>query len=184
MKKKTIFIVIGVILGLALIIFLLTKIPKREFDTFEFPNTMIVENNTNNRMADTITMVLLNKILEYDTMEIQIYPMPAIFETVEDMEYKAYLEPVPFNEHRYTIFLQEDINIGQLKELLSHEIVHLMQYESGRLQVLPDKSGYVWMGDTIMGVDDDYERRPHEVEARGSGFILQKKLNNILYKEN
>jgi len=182
MKKKTIFIIIGVIIGLALIIFLLTKIPKRQFNTFEFPDTMIVEDHTNTRMSDTITMVMLNKILGYDTIEIHIYPMPDVFDD-DDIEYIAFIAQVPFQQYKYTIFLQPRAGFGKMMGAISHELIHLKQYESGLLQLLPDNSGYIWEGDTVMAGDVDYFDRPYEIEAHNEGQKLQRELKKILYKK-
>ena len=119
MKKKRILIIIGVILGLILIIFLLTKIPKRQFNTFEFPDTMIVEDHTGNRMSDTITMVMLNKLLAYDTIEIHIYPMPSSFDNDDDIEYIAFISQVPYQQYEYTIFLQPRAGFGKMMGAIS-----------------------------------------------------------------
>lgn len=181
MKKKTIYIIIGVVLGLILVIYLLSRIPKREFNTFEFPSTLVVENHTDNEKADTISMVILNKLLGYDTMTVMIYPMPSIFEKDDKMEYFAFIQRVPFEEHRYDLFLQKDASIGKMKYVFPHEFVHLRQFELGYLRTIGEY-GYVWMGDTARYVDVKYEDRPYEKEAISYGRTLQKKLNAILYK--
>lgn len=181
MKKKTIYIILGVVLGLSLIIFLLSKIPKREFNTFEFPDTLIVENHTSNEHVDTIAMVILNKLLYYDTMEVLFYPLPAIFLESKEIEYVAYLMEDPFEDHIYYIFLLEDCGMNKLKMALCHEFVHLRQHELGYLEVLGE-TGYVWKGDTARYKDVKYEDRPYEMEAHAEGPILEYKLNQILYK--
>jgi len=183
MKKKTIYIIIGVVLGLVLLLYLLSRLPKREFNTFEFPETLVVDNYTTNEKADTIAMVILNKLMGYDTMNVQLYPMPAIFEKDDKMEYVAFIQQVPFQDHKYLIFLQDRASIGKVKMAFSHEMIHLKQYELGHLQTLIlDDRHYVWMGDTISGIDVKYEDRPHEIEAQIEGTKLQRKLNKILYK--
>jgi len=181
MKKKTIFIIIGVVLGLALVIFLLTKIPKRQFNTFEFPTSLVVENFTDNEMADTLTMVILNKLMDYDTMKINIYPLPSVFEKDDKTEYFAFIVRVPFEEHLYNIYLQKNATIGRMKYVFPHELVHLKQYESGDLRTI-DNYGYVWKGDTVQFKDVEYDDRPYEKEALSLGHFYQKKLNSILYK--
>jgi len=181
MKKKTIFIVIGIVLGLALIIFLLSRIPKREFNTFTFPTSMVVENFTDNEMVDTITMVILNKLLEYDTMRIGIYPMPPIFEKDDKTEYIAFVAPTPFDEHRYNLYLKKNARLGDMINVLPHEMVHLKQFEAGRLQVI-EGHAYIWEGDTTLYVDVEYNDRPYEREAFTLSPVLKRKLNSILYK--
>jgi len=184
MKRKTIFIIIGVVLGLALIIFLLSRIPKREFNTFEFPYTMVVENYTSNQRADTIAMVILNKLMEYDTMNVLLYPMPSIFEKDDKMEYIAFITKIPFEPQNYIIYLQSRASDGKIKTAFSHEMIHLRQYELGYLQLLlQDDTRYIWMGDTIKASDVKYEDRPHEIEAQREGQKLERELNKILYKK-
>ncbi len=184
MKKKTVFIVIGVVLGLALIIFLLSRIPKREFNTFEFPDTMIVENHTTNKYADTIAMVILNKLMGYDTMEIMIFPMPAIFEQDDKTEYIAMITQFPYQKQKYNIFIKQDAGVGRLKVVFSHEMIHLKQHELGIYETIPtDNTRYVWKGDTIKASDVKYEDRPHEIEAFREGPQLSRELNKILYKK-
>lgn len=183
MTRKRLFIIIGVVLGLALLIFLLTRIPERKFNTFEFPETLSVQNHTENDRADTIAMAILNKLLEYDTMNIEMYPMPVVLSKESKMEYIAMIKQVPFQKGNYVIFLKQDAGIGKLKTALSHEMVHLKQFEDGRLDMIPtDQTRYIWLGDTIRGVDVKYEDRPHEKEAFREGPKLERGLNKILYK--
>lgn len=183
MKKKTILIIVGVILLLGLIIFLLTKLPKREFNTFTFPSTMVAKDYTKSTMSDTITMVILNKILEYDTMKIEIFPIPSIFKKKDgDIEIIAFISPVPFEKHRYKIYLKKDVSIWQLITVLSHEMVHLKQYEDGRLQVIEGK-GYVWEGDTTLYHEVEYKDRPYEKEAFVKEVKIKRQLNKMLFKK-
>lgn len=72
-KKKTLFIVLGVILFVALITLLMIrdkKMSERPFNHFEFPTTLTIENNTGFEDIDTIALVLAHKVFEYDTMHI------------------------------------------------------------------------------------------------------------------
>ena len=181
MKKKTIFIIIGVILGLVLIIFLLTKIPKRQFNSFTFPNIMAVKNYTDNEMSDTITMVALNKMMSYDTMTINIFELKGIYDT-PDYEFSGVIMNVPFQDHTYNLFLKNSLSMSSLKNVITHELIHLEQYEKNYLQTIND-IGYVWMGDTVKYSDVPYDKRPHEIEAYKEGPKLLKELNNILYKK-
>jgi len=182
MKKKTIYIIIGVILALGLIIYLISRIPKKEIDSFEFPATIEVVNHTENEVVDTITMVILNKVMGYDEMKIDIYDMPEIFKNTEETELIAFITDVPFEDHRYKIYLKENVRIGDLLNVLPHEMAHLKQHEDGRLQVI-EGEGYVWEGDSSLYSDVTYDERPYEKEAYIQGPIIKRKLTNILYKE-
>lgn len=181
MKKKTIYIIIGVILALGLIIYLISRIPKKEMDSFTFPDTIEVSNHTETETVDTITMVILNKVMGYDQMKIDIYDMPGIFKGDGETELIAFIEDVPFEEHRYKIYLKENVRLGTLLSVLPHEMVHLKQHEEGRLQVIKGL-GYVWEGDSALYKEVPYDDRPYEKEAYVEGPIIKRQLTKILYK--
>jgi hypothetical protein len=183
MKKRTWFIIIGIIILVIGLMIYLNLREKRPFNTFEFPETLTVQNHTENERGDTVAMVILNKLLGYDTMNVNIYPMPAVLSKDSKTEYIAMIKQVPFQKGDYIIFLQQDASIGKIKMALSHEMVHLKQFEDGRLDMIPgDQTRYIWLGDTIRGVDVKYEDRTHEKEAFREGPKLERELNKILYK--
>ena len=174
--------ILGVIVLITILVIILIKVTKREFETFTFPDTMIVENYSDNKMADTITMVLLNKVLDFDTMTIYIHTIPPAFLNHEEYDFKALISKPQFVDNVYNLYLKDKLGMISLKHALTHEILHLEQYESGRLMVLPDNYGYVWEGDTIKYSDVDYKRREHEIEAIKGTRSLKYKLNEVLYK--
>lgn len=174
--------ILGVIVLIAILVLILVKVTKREFETFTFPDTMVVENYSNNRMADTITMVLLNKVLDYDTMTIYIHTIPPAFLDHEQYDFKALISKPHFVDRTYNLFLKDKLGVISVKHAITHEIIHLEQYESGRLQLLTDNEGYVWEGDTIKYSDVDYKKREHEIEAIKGTAGLKSKLNKVLYK--
>jgi hypothetical protein len=93
------------------------------------------------------------------------------------------IKQVPFQKGDYVIFLKQDAGIGKMKMALSHEMVHLKQFEDDRYGTIPgDNTRYVWLGDTIRAIDVKYEDRPHEKEAFREGSKLERELNRILYK--
>jgi len=83
MKKlyKYILILIIVISSIMTVVEISNK--QREFNKFYFPETLIVHNHTNNLKADTITMIILNKIMKYDDLTVEIYVLKNIFDTHE-----------------------------------------------------------------------------------------------------
>lgn len=182
-NKKTWIIIISALLAIVLIIFLLTRIPEKKFNTFTFPTTLIVNNYTQNRMADTITMATLNKVMLCDTMLINIFKMPSIFNNGLEYVIVAFIVKVPFKENMYTIFMVDKTHIESIKTALTHELVHLQQMESGRLKII-DNVGYIWLGgDTVKYSEVKYEDRPYEMEAYATSPKILRKLNKILYKK-
>lgn len=181
MKKRTIIIIIGVVVVIVGLMIYLNQRQKRPFKTFEFPETLVVENYTDADKVDTIAMVILNKIMGYDTMNIKIYQMPGHLEKDNKLEFIAFIQQVPFNDQMYVVFLQSRASIGRIKMAMSHEFVHLYQFETGKLKTI-DQYGYVWKGDTVKFSEVEYENRPYEIEAFREGPKIERELNQILYK--
>ena len=68
--------------------------------------------------------------------------------------------------------------LDKLKMTLSHEFIHIAQYESGRLII--DGKNYLWEGEP--GVFDGYDvKRPFEQEAFNSQVKIRHELNEFLY---
>jgi hypothetical protein len=90
-----------------------------------------------------------------------------------NFEYYAIVQKIDFKDGYYQIFLNKDLSDKKLAVTLCHELVHIKQYEDGRLKTT--KTGYVWEGKEYKYANVPYERRGHEIEA----MRLQRKI----YKE-
>lgn len=64
----------------------------------------------------------------------------------------------------YQIFLNTDMNRNRMIEVISHELIHIEQHHSGRLDVMSTELA-VFEGDTIRIKEVEYRQRPWEVEA-------------------
>ena len=79
----------------------------------------------------------------------------------------------------YDIYI-EDINKDEAITVLSHELIHLKQYNSGDLDVIGD--GIVlWKGQKINVMDIPYDQRPWEKEAFDNQGDVSVKIKKILY---
>lgn len=61
----------------------------------------------------------------------------------------------------YTIYIQRGLSSSKAKKTLSHEVKHIKQFESGRLQQL-NQFVFVFEGDTVNVRRTDYYQRPWE----------------------
>ena len=178
-NKKILFIIIAVVALLAMIVFISTckkKVPNR----FTFPSTMVVNNNTEYPYADTISMVILNKIYSLDTMKINIYYSPIDFST-NDIEVVGFIKKNIFEPHSYMFFLKKPPISIPISEFLSHELIHLKQMEDGELIELGDYN--IYKNDTIYLNKVKYENRPYEIYAFKHQGDVRKKLKKLLYSK-
>ena len=174
---KTKLIIGGVVL--LLLIVLGIRSCKKEYLPQTFPKTLMVKNYTNNQRADTITMIILNKVMRYDTMTVNIYKLTDMFDN-DDMILNAHTVANPFEKHNYMIFMKNDLSTEDAKSTLSHELIHIRQMEDCKLSIF-DK-GYVWNKDSFNYKNVTYDSRPYEIEAFNSSSSVKSKLDKLYEK--
>lgn len=94
-----------------------------------------------------------------------------------DVEYSALLQnPIP---NQYILFVKTDVS--GLQTIICHEMIHLKQYDSGKLKMSQDCKTVWWNGEKF-DATSEYINREWEVEA----FSLQNKLwrNFKKFKKN
>ena len=141
--------------------------------TYEKPiayGTMItVNSNVKSTKYDysDIVKVVLEKELGINNILLNIIDSPTMLDKLspEGIEYQAIL--VKIGLHAYSLYVKRSTFSPTI---LCHEMKHLDQYESNKLQLLPSK-GYKWLGKEYPA-DYPYDIRPWEKEA----FIAQTKL--------
>jgi len=187
MKNKTIFLISSIIILIAILIVLIIRdkrLAERPFNHFDFPPTLTVTNNTHFKDVDTIALVLADKVFNYDTLEMIIVYIPEHIESGEvdgeEIEFEGFVQQVSFLPHTYLILMNKDKSEGKIQKILSHEFVHIEQYETGRLQTL--EKSFIWEGDTINAKDIGYKNRPFEKEAFNKEGKIKKELKKYLYE--
>jgi hypothetical protein len=168
--------VIGIIIGI-----IITKQREKRINRFEFPSTMIVNNFTTHKYADTIAMVILNKIFDYDTINLNIYYSPKNMSNAE-YEIIGFIQQNPFQPHSYNVFVKKGTLPTSIKTFLSHELIHLHQMELGDL-VQIDYTKIVYKSDTIYFSQVPYDKRPYEIDAYSRQDGIHKRLNKLLYSK-
>jgi hypothetical protein len=184
MKRPWIIIVVMLlIITLGIIItIIINKQKEKRINHFKFPVTMVVKNYTDNNYADTIAMVILNKILKYDTMSLNIYHSPKHLRKIE-YEIIGFIQKNPYENHSYDVFIRSERLPVSIKTFLSHELVHLQQMERGDLIQLPGFEKIVYKNDTIYYSEVPYDERPYEIEAFSKENRIKKNLNSLLYSK-
>jgi len=183
MKKKNlliillvVFLIIGALISLVVI---QKKRDARPFNTYDFPSTLVVQNATTYDRADTICLYLAHQILGLDTMELMIVYIPEHINSGE-MEFYGMIQQIPFGKNQFLILLNKDrVSLTRLKEILSHEFVHMDQYISGDLKLYPGFA--IYKGEDVYFGETEYEDRPFEKEAFALQGKFVKKLNKFLY---
>jgi len=182
-KKSSIGIIAIVIAVLVLIVGIIVlqkKKDARPFNHIEVPLTIVVENATDYDKADTISMYIANRIFDIDTLNLMIVYIPEHLNEGE-MELYGIVQHIPFKKNQFIILLnRKNISLSKLKEILSHEFVHISQYISGDLVVYPNYA--VWKGEDIYFGEVAYKDRPFEKEAFKYQGGVMSKLNKMLYE--
>jgi hypothetical protein len=72
------------------------------------------------------------------------------------------------------------LNRSEAIEVMSHEIIHMQQYQSGEL--VYENGEVTWQGqDYTFALQDEYEKRPWERDAFSKQGSIEKVIYNILY---
>ncbi len=178
-NKKTFIIVVIIAIIVGVILFLSRNNPMNKFT---FPKELVVENHTTHNSVDTIAMVVLNKVMKFDTINIQIYYIrDGVFKN-GNMDIMAYIEKVPYNKHQYLLFLAKTLNIYSINDIIAHEMAHVEQMEKGYLIQSVHENYAVYNNDTIFYLKMPYEIRPFEIDAVNKQKLISNDLYKLLYK--
>lgn len=184
MNKKTnrilliIFAAILIIFG----IWYLSTIPEQYFDKVELSTKNGIKNQTEYNYLDTLVSVGIEQL--------NISPVFVVIKSLteqsknnflfeNDKELKAYIIG---NNSQYMLFVDKMYRVDAIT-VISHELIHLKQYNSGVLKI--DSTKVIWWSDTIKSDELTkwtYGQRPWEIDARKKSILLSDEIRKILYK--
>jgi hypothetical protein len=180
MKKSKIILIILLLIVLFLGLYFLKRKPEVPFKDIELPNTSnFINNRTENKYLDTVILLAADR-LGIDAAIISVFPMNEQvrinFERENNISLTAFIIG---SDYRYAIYTQ-DLDRMESITVLSHELIHLKQYQTKRLVIIGN--GVVeWEGQKIDVNLIPYNDRPWEREAFREETKISKDLKKILY---
>ena len=181
MKNKWIFIVLAIIAIIIATIIFVTVRKEKHIQHFDFPTTLKSHNYTEHKRADTMVMVILNKIMTYDTIEVDLYYMTTEINN-NDIDVQAFIQKNPFVPHTYYLFIKRGDLTVPIDQILSHEMVHVRQMETGVfIQITADD--FMYKGKVYQYSKLPYNQRPQEIDAFNNQTTILRELNNLLYSK-
>jgi hypothetical protein len=177
--KKIIIIVLSV-LFLGLILFYLNRYNQEQyFNTVELSDNNGISNFTKQTYMDTVVSVGMD-ILKIKDDYVTIREMPdAVKESFNRQNSLDLTASIIGTNDQYIIYIDKVDRVTAIKSL-SHELIHLQQYSSGRLIVIGN-GVVIWEGKEINVLDIPYNDRPWEIEAFQGQYGLEKKIIEKLY---
>jgi len=178
-KNKIIWIIIGLLL-IGFIIYLATR-KEKPFNELTFPITNVVTNKTT---QDYLTPIINTGLyeLKIDSVYIIIQPMSLAMKTngLGDKSYELMASLIG-NKTQYILYVNQMDRYEGI-EFIAHELVHLVQFHSGRLVKREGLNSALWDGQIYDITEVPYLERPWEKEAYSKDKDLAKKIRNVLLK--
>jgi hypothetical protein len=177
---KYFIILIGLIILLLIIFYKPTKFTLTE----EFiKNNKVSVNSTkkNREFIENVTYVGLF-VLDIDSVEVNIFDIPVIIKRNNFLDGYIIKGLITHNfKNNYTIYLDcNEINTNLLT-IISHELIHLKQYQTDRLKVIFGGGFIKFDGKYYFPKDIKYNNRPWEIEAFDNEYYLTTDIKSIIY---
>jgi hypothetical protein len=159
MKNNIVKIVVGVLL-LIILYFLIFKTNSEDkpFNQIQLTENNFIYNEKFPTYYDTILMVAMDKA-ELAGFNVMLRELTDGAKSQFDGELKAHIR---YDNDDFYIFIGK-MDRNEAIEVLSHEVIHMLQYRSGNLSYTNGK--VTWMGEVLDLNSKEYEERPWEVEA-------------------
>lgn len=172
--NKILLVILAILLIVGL--YLLNKNSNKPYNKVILSKENHITNVTNTVYLDTIINVGLSK-LNQSNVSIVILPLTQrqIDQFGDNGELKA---QIVGKDNQYIIFVA-DLTRSEAITVISHELIHLTQYRSGRLKLT--QTGVIWE-DKVIDVNLAYDKRPWELEAFSKQRNLSDKITKVLEK--
>ena len=171
-KIAVLFLIIGIISVITLALF--NNKEEEYFNQIELPTTNIVVNSLDNvHYYDTILAVGMDGV-GLNGVTVVLNDMSDAAKKQFDGELKAHIR---LHNGIYYLFVGA-LNRAEAIEVISHEIVHIQQYQSGEL--VYENGEVKWQGE-VYTLEEEYERRPWEREAFSKQSTVESIILSKLY---
>ena len=172
---KKILLVLAVLLLLGWLIWLLNSSKPVVYQPIVLSGNNEITNTTTWTYLDTVVSVGLDE-LDVKGTPVLIQPMNermrSRFESSEGMELEAYIAEWM---EGYTICVNKDLGRSRAIEIMAHELLHLAQYQKGRL-VVGNTTEVLWLGVPYDVLQMTYNERPWEQEAFAQQADLARRI--------
>jgi hypothetical protein len=141
-----------------------------------------IVNKTDQKYLDTALMVALNQATISGITVVIEELTPEVRDRFTQFGEVHLSAAVAGNGTQFMLFVDRFSHKGALIPI-SHEVIHIMQYHSGRLRTIPEY-GVVWENDTIsfdVLMNTGYRDRPWEMEAFNGENGLKERIEKVLY---
>ena len=173
---KTIIVLLGIIAISYLFYLLIQSNKEAYFNSIQFKNENYINNRTDMKFTDTILRVGLDKLgLKDVVVLVQPLTESAKQSLGPDTQLKAHVRQ---EQNGYIVWM-DNISRTEALTVLSHEILHIKQYESGRLVV--NGTNVIFDGKQYDINEIPYEQRNWEIEAFHDQTEMETYIRDILY---
>lgn len=175
-RNRIILVVVMIIIIVGLVLISHNK-KTTYFEKVTVPTDNEVYNRTNHSYMDTIILIGLDE-LNIKGVAVLITPLTIPVNGIEGIEINAFIRR--YSSTKYLIEIGE-FSRSMVMDILSHELLHLHQYHTQRLQI--NSTSIKWYDRVYIDDIPTYFKRPWEIEAEGLGRILEVKIKSRLYKD-
>lgn len=178
MKNNIVKIVVGVLL-LIILYFLIFKTNSEDkpFNQIQLTENNFIYNEKFPTYYDTILMVAMDEA-ELAGFNVMLRELTDGAKSQFDGELKAHIR---YENDDFYLFTGK-MSKNEAIEVLSHEVIHMLQYRSGNLSYTNGK--VTWMGEVLDLNSKEYEQRPWEVEAFQKQSQLMGMVKESLWGDN
>jgi hypothetical protein len=170
MKNNIVKIILALlILTILYFLFFKTNSEERPFNQIQLTENNFIYNEKFPVYYDTILMVAMDEA-ELAGFNVILRELTDGAKSQFDGELKAHIR---YDNDDFYIFTSM-MNRNEAIEVLSHEVIHMLQYRSGNL--IYANGNVTWMGEVLDLNSKEYEQRPWEMEA----FQQQTKLISLV----
>lgn len=183
---KTAISLSAIVLALGFLVYL-SKDSNKMFKPLAIPPSISITNAVPNKpYLDTIVAAGLNR-LNIDTLDVIIRDIPAQTKTKFEqdnsgLELEAFIDVKYYQDSsaRYYIIYVGDYTRSKAIDVLSHELIHLGQYQTERLRII-NNTNVLWLNEAYDLTKVQYSDRPWEIEAFDQQKDMSTHIKTILY---
>lgn len=153
-----------------------SPVPYKEID-FDVNNN--VTNYSSIKYADTLSHIGLDYLKVRNSNIYILDAKPHVIRNILPNERVSGFV-IENQKNTYQIYLDPDLSRSRMLDVLAHELIHIEQRHSNRLEIL-DIEYAVFEGDTLSMNEVSYRDRPWEIEAYKDQREVKRHIKSIVF---